>query len=306
MGKRRKPLTTDTLFSLLIVVPSVVLVGIFVYGFIGWTGIVSLVKWNSVNPDFTFVGLRNYVSLFDSFRFQSDLRNMIFFSILFIAGVIVLGQGIALLLEARIKGKWLFRNIFLFPMAMSFVVTGVVWRWLFNPQSGINLFLSKFGIAPGWYTDISIFPGWKWFKVEFGLPVALIPVLVAAIWQMTGFSLAMYVAGLGNVPEELKEAASIDGASKWKIMTKVLIPQLRPITFGLVLIMFQISLKIFDLVYTMTGSGPNFVTDMPAVYMYETTFRNNYYAEGAAISMIMLLIVMIFIIPYLSRQRGED
>lgn len=304
-GKRRKPISTDTLYSLLIVVPSVLLVGIFVYVFIGWTGVVSLVKWNSVKPDFTFVGLQNYITLFESFRFQSDLRNMIFFSIFFIFGVIITGQGIALLLESKIKGKGLFRNIFLFPMAMSFVVTGVVWRWIFNPESGINLFLSKFGIAPGWYTDVTIFPGWKLFKIDFGLSVGLISVLVAAVWQMTGFSLAMYLAGLGNVPEELKEAASIDGASKWKIMTKILIPQLKPITFGLVLIMFQISLKIFDLIYTMTGSGPNFVTDMPAIYMYETTFKNNYYAEGAAISMVMLLIVLIFIIPYLSRRKEE-
>lgn len=289
----------------LIVLPSVLFVIVFVYLFIGWTGVVSLVKWNSLKPDFTFVGLENYKTLLESFRFQSDIRNMIFFSLFFIVGVIVLGQFLAILLEQNIKGKWLYRNIFLFPMAMSFVVTGVVWRWIFNPESGVNLFLGKFGYSPGWYTDITIIPGWSIFKIDFGLSVGLIAVLIAAIWQMTGFSLAMYLAGLGNVPHELKEAALMDGANKWQVYIKIIIPQLKPITFGLVLIMFQISLKIFDLVYTMTGSGPNFVTDMPAIYMYETTFKSNFYAEGAAIAIFMLLMVMIFIIPYMFRRKED-
>jgi len=229
--KKRKlkiSISTDTLFSLLIIVPSVLLVFFFVYVFIGWTGVVSLVKWNSVKLDFTFVGLSNYINLFQSFRFQSDIRNMIFFSLFFIMGVVVFGQAIALLLEQNIRGKWIYRNLFLFPMAMSFVVTGIVWRWIFNPQSGVNLFLKKFGVAPDWYTDVTIFPGWKLFKIEFGLSVGLIAVLIAAIWQMTGFSLAMYLAGLGNVSPELKEAAAMDGANKWQVAVKVIIPQLKP------------------------------------------------------------------------------
>lgn len=303
--RKNKSITLDRMLPFLIVLPSVLFVIVFVYLFIGWTGVVSLVKWNSLKPDFTFVGLENYKTLLESFRFQSDIRNMIFFSLFFIVGVIVLGQFLAILLEQNIKGKWLYRNIFLFPMAMSFVVTGVVWRWIFNPESGVNLFLGKFGYSPGWYTDITIIPGWSIFKIDFGLSVGLIAVLIAAIWQMTGFSLAMYLAGLGNVPHELKEAALMDGANKWQVYIKIIIPQLKPITFGLVLIMFQISLKIFDLVYTMTGSGPNFVTDMPAIYMYETTFKSNFYAEGAAIAIFMLLMVMIFIIPYMFRRKED-
>lgn len=290
----------------LVILPSLLLVIIFVYFFIGWTGIVSLVNWNSLKPDFTFVGLKNYTQLLESFRFQSSLRNMIFFSLFFIVGVIVLGQLLAIFLEQKIKGKWLYRNIFLFPMAMSFVVTGVAWRWILNPDSGVNIFLQKFGFSPGWYTNVTIFPGWKIFKIEFGLPLALIAVLIAAIWQMTGFSLAMYLAGLGNVSEELKEAAMMDGANKWQVYYKVVIPQLKPITYGLVLIMLQISLKIFDLVYTMTGSGPNFVTDMPAVYMYETTFKSNFYSEGASIAIMMLMMVMVFIIPYILNRKEES
>nr|WP_213586773.1 sugar ABC transporter permease [Paenibacillus sp. J2TS4] len=303
--RRRKRRSLEKWLPLLVVLPSVLLVFIFVYLFIGWTTVVSFVSWNSLKPDFTFVGLKNYAQLFDSFRFQSSLRNMIFFSLFFIVGVVVLGQILAIFLEQKLAGKWLYRNIFLFPMAMSFVVTGVAWRWILNPDSGINLLLQKVGLSPGWYTDVTIFPGWSIFKIEFGLPLALVAVLIAAIWQMTGFSLAMYLAGLGNVPEELKEAAMIDGAGTWKMYYKVILPQLKPITYGVVLIMLQISLKIFDLVYTMTGSGPNFVTDMPAIYMYETTFKSNFYSEGASIATIMLLMVMIFVVPYIFSRKEE-
>lgn len=301
----KKKISSDTLWSILVILPSLLVVLIFVYIFIGWTSVVSVVNWNSLKPDFTFVGLKNYTQLLDSFRFQSSLRNMIFFSLFFIGGVIILGQILAIFLEQKIKAKWLYRNIFLFPMAMSFVVTGVIWRWILNPESGVNLMLEKLGISPGWYTSITIIPGWKLSQIEFGLPLALIAVLLAAIWQMTGFSLAMYLAGLGNVSDELKEAAMMDGANKWQVYYKVVIPQLKPITYGLVLIMLQISLKIFDLIYTMTGPGPNFVTDMPAVYMYETTFKSNFYSEGASIAIMMLLMVMVFIVPYILKRKEE-
>jgi glucose/mannose transport system permease protein len=290
----------------LVVLPSIILVFVFIYLFIVWTGYTSLSNWNSIAPDWSFAGFRNYISLFKSFRFQSDLRNMIFFSFFFIIGVTGLGQLLAILLEQKIRLKQVFRNIFMFPMAMSFVVTGVAWRWIFNPESGINLFLKVFGLSPGWYTDTQIIPGWTLFNIEFGFPVAMVAVLVAAIWQMTGFSLAMYIAGLSGIPIEIREAAVIDGANKFQMYIKVILPQLKPITFGVILMMLQISLKIFDLIYTMTGSGPNFVTDMPAIFMYETTFKNNFYAEGAAISIVMLVLVMFFVVPYLFRSKGDS
>src|SRR5699024_6360136 len=144
------------MLSFLVVLPSILIVSLFVYFFIGWTGYVSLSNWNNLAPDMTFVGLKNFIELFTSFRFQSDIRNMIFFFIFFIFGVVSLVLLLAVLLEQKIRGKWFFRNIFLFPMAMSFVVTGVAWRWILNPESGINIFLEKFGFSPGWYTDTTI------------------------------------------------------------------------------------------------------------------------------------------------------
>ncbi|MDQ0298157.1 glucose/mannose transport system permease protein [Salibacterium salarium] len=304
--KRKKRISSDQWVALAFLAPSILLIAVFVYGFIGWTGYVSFSNWNTLTPDFSFAGLSNYLYLFSDFRFQADLRNTLFFTLFFIGAVIILGLGIAILIEKNLKGESLFRNIFLFPMALSFVVTGVVWQWLLNPSTGFNHFLKWFGIQPLWYTDTNILAGFQWGAIEFGVPVAIIAVVIAAVWQMTGFSLAMYLAGLRGIPDELREAARVDGASERQVYRKVVIPMMMPITVSVVIIMAHISLKIFDLVYAMTGSGANFVTDVPGVYMFETTFRGNYYAQGAAIAIIMLLLVAIFIVPYLWYNRKGD
>lgn len=302
----KKSYSSDQWMALAFLLPSFLLIVVFVYGFIGWTGYVSLSNWNSLIPDFSFAGLKNYVYLFSDFRFQADLRNTLFFTLLFIGLVILFGLSLAILLDQKLKGESIFRNIFFFPMALSFVVTGVVWQWLLNPSTGINLFLNIFGITPKWYTDTNILAGFQWGQIEFGLPAAMIAVGIAAVWQMTGFSLAMYIAGLRAIPDETREAARMDGASEFQIYRQIILPQLRPITVSVIIIMAHISLKIFDLIYSMTGPGANFVTDVPGVYMFETTFRGNYYANGAAIAIIMLISVAVFMVPYLLNSRKGE
>jgi glucose/mannose transport system permease protein len=305
--RKKRRLTIDHWLAMGFILPSIILIAIFVYGFIGWTGYVSMSKWNSLVPDFSFVGLKNYFYLFSDFRFQADLRNTLFFTVFFIGLVIVLGQFLAILLDQKLRGESIFRNIFFFPMALSFVVTGVVWQWLLNPSTGVNLFLKKIGLDSMWYTDTNILAGFKWGKIEFGVPAAIIAVVIAAVWQMTGFAVAMYLAGLRAIPDEIREAARMDGATEFQIYRKIILPLLRPITVSVIIIMAHISLKIFDLIYAMTGPGANFVTDVPGVYMFETTFRGNYYANGAAIAIIMLLSVAVFIVPYLiSSRKGES
>ncbi|GAF17788.1 beta-glucoside-regulated ABC transport system, permease component 1 [Bacillus sp. JCM 19046] len=304
--KKKKRRSTDQWTAIAFLLPSLILIGIFVYGFISWTGYVSLSNWNTLAPDFSFAGLSNYTRLFEDFRFQSGLRNTLFFTLFFIAGVIILGLGIAIMLDKKLFGEGFFRNIFLFPMALSFVVTGVIWQWLLNPSTGFNDFLAFFNIQPLWYTDTTILGGFQWGEIEFGVPVAILAVVLAAIWQMTGFSLAMYLAGLRGIPDELREAARVDGATESQIYRKIVIPMLRPITLSVIIIMAHISLKIFDLVYAMTGPGANFVTDVPGLYMFETTFRGNYYGQGAAIAMIMLVFVALFIVPYLWNNKRRE
>ena len=291
-GKRRVP-GADRVISLLLIAPSLIAIAVFVYGFIGFTAFASLTKWDNLAPDFTFVGLQNYSRLFDTVRFQIDLRNTVTFTVFFLVLCLSLGFMLAVLLDRKIRGEAIFRSIFLFPLALSFIVTGVVWRWLLNPGSaelgstGINLLLDTVGLGflkTGWYTDPKI---------------GIKAVVVAATWQMSGYVMAMYLAGLRGIPEELREAALVDGASEFQVYRHIIVPLLHPITLGAMIILGHISLKIFDLVVAMTGPGPGFSSDVPAFFMFDTTFRGNNFAQGAGIAVILLVMVAILIVPYL-------
>jgi glucose/mannose transport system permease protein len=286
------------------ILPSIVLIAIFVYGFIGWTTTVSLSKWDGVMPNYSWAGLDNFRQLFtqaggvSAKRFAIDLWNTLFFTVLFLVACVACGLLLAILLDQNIKGEGVFRTIYLFPMSLSFVVTGVVWQWIFAPGTasrlrGINALLHAVGLDAlrwGWYTDTTRIGPFH---------VALIPVIIAASWQMIGYTMAMYLAGLRGIPDELREAARVDGASEIELYRHIILPILSPITLSALIVLGHISLKIFDLVYTMTGKGPGFVTDVPGIFMFETTFQGNHYAQGAAISMVMLCMVALVIVPYL-------
>ncbi len=291
-GRWRFP-NPDRVTSLLLIAPSLIAIAVFVYGFIGFTAFASLTKWDDLVPDFTLLGLQNYARLFGTVRFQIDLRNTVTFTVFFVVLCLSLGFMLAFLLDRRIRGEAIFRSIFLFPLALSFIVTGVVWRWLLNPGSaqlgstGVNLLLDKAGLGflkSGWYTDPKI---------------GIKAVVLAATWQMSGYVMAMYLAGLRGIPEELREAARVDGASEVQVYRHIIAPLLHPITLGAMIILGHISLKIFDLVVAMTGPGPGFSSDVPAVFMFDTTFRGNNFAQGAGIAVILLVMVAMLIVPYL-------
>ena len=316
--------------SILLLTPSVLAIAVFVYGFIGFTGFSSLTKWNDLLPDFTFVGLRNYGRLFTEQRFQFDLRNTVLFTILFLAGCLVLGLLLAFLLDQRIRGEGIFRSIYLFPMAISFIVTGVAWRWLLNPgsaemgTSGVNLLFEKVGLGFlkwGWFTDPTIWyikpeTGFGQFLNSIGLSglttssvgisLAMTSVVLAATWQMSGYTMAMYLAGLRAIPDELREAARVDGASEWQMLRHIMLPLLQPVTLSAVIILGHTSLKIYDLVVAMTGPGPGFATDVPAYFMWDTSFRGNHFAQGAAVAMVLLVMVAILIVPYLVHSTRTE
>jgi glucose/mannose transport system permease protein len=276
------------------IAPSIALIAIFVYLFIGYTAFVSTTKWYGIEPDYTSAGLQQYVDLFGLPRFQADITNTIQFTILFLAACILLGFGAALLLDQRLRGTFFFQNVFLFPLAISFVVTGTVWRWIFNPNFGINLLLDEVHLGflkSPWLADTH---------------TALNGLVIAAAWQMSGFCMAMFLAGLRGIPDELREAARVDGASEARIFWRVVLPLMRPITLSAVIILGHISLKIFDLVYVMTFGGPGYATDMPSLYMFVATFRQNLYARGAAIATVLLVLVAMLIIPYLVWSMRQE
>jgi glucose/mannose transport system permease protein len=267
------------LVPVLLVLPSAVLVLVFVYGFIAWTGWLSLSDLNELSGRSPrFIGLDNYRRLLDHPRFQIDLRNTLVFSLIFIAGCLALGLAGALLLHSAVRLEGIWRTVYLMPMALSFIVTGVVWRWLMNPSSGLNLLFDGLGLGvlkSGWYTD----PG-----------VGIKAIALAAVWQLSGYTMALYLAGLRAIPRELYEAAQVDGGGPWQILWRITVPLLAPVTLSAVIILGHISLKIFDLVIAIAGpqGGPAFSADVPANFMFQTSFQANRFAEGAAVSMVLL------------------
>ncbi len=322
----------ERIIAVLLISPSVLAIAIFVYGFIGFTGYVSLSKWNNLLPDFTLVGFSNYQKLFANQRFQIDLRNTVSFTILFLFLCLVVGFLLAFLLDQRIRAEGIFRSIYLFPMAISFIVTGVVWRWLLTPGSsemgatGVNLLFEKMGLGFlkwGWFTDPAVWHippdsavgqflgqiGLGFLASPmFGVSAGVVSLVLAAAWQMSGYTMAMYLAGLRGISDELREAARVDGASELQIMWRIILPLLRPITLSAVIILGHISLKIYDLVVSMTGPGIGFSTDVPAYFMWDTTFRGNHFARGSSIAIVLLLMVAGLIIPYLvwsTRSEAE-
>ncbi len=293
--------TKEKWLAFLIVSPSILAVAIFVYGFIAWTTRVSLSAWRGMIPDYTFVGIKNYIELFvNNFRFSIDIRNTIMFTVIFVVGTLLLGLASALLLDQSLKGEGFFRSLFIFPMAISYIVTGVVWRWLMNPAqgsriSGLNLLFHSLGLdfLNSSYTAT---PVW-------GMAFIAIP----AIWQLSGYTMAMYLAGLRAIPDELREAARVDGANEFEIFRYIILPLLRPVTLSAMIILGHMSLKTFDLVIAVAGK--QLALDMPSINMWQTTFDAHLYGSGAAISILLLISTAVLIIPYLIfslRKEGQS
>ncbi|MBN1305501.1 MAG: sugar ABC transporter permease [Anaerolineales bacterium] len=280
----------DKYVAIALVTPSIIAVGIFVYGFIAWSVRVSLSAWKGLLPDYTWAGFQNYLNLFADPRFHIDIRNTLVFTIIFVFGSLILGLFMAILLDQGLPGENFFRNLFLFPMAISFIVTGVVWRWLMNPaegsrMSGLNLLFDKIGLdflINQWYTT----PKW-----------GMAAIALTAIWQMSGYMMALYLAGLRSVPEEIREAARVDGATELQIYSRIMLPYLQPVTLSAMIILGHISLKVFDLIIAVAGK--QLALDVPAIYMWQTTFDGLFYWRGAAIGTLLLLSVSVLIIPYL-------
>ena len=294
---RSKKVDKDTILAFLLVLPSIIAVFIFIYGFIFWSVRVSLSNWVGLMPNYEWAGLQNYIDLFKDPRFHIDIRNTIIFTMLFVGGCLFLGLILAILLDQGLRGENFFRSLFIFPMAISFIVTGVVWRWLMNPamgsrMSGLNLLFSQMGLdflVNKWHTT----PDW-------GIAAIAIP----AIWQMSGYTMALYLGGLRTVPDSLREAARVDGASEITIYRKIILPLLWPVTLSAVIILGHMSLKVFDLIIAVAGK--QVALDVPSIYMWTTTFDGQFYGRGASVGILLLISVAVLVIPYLYTSLREE
>ncbi|GAA2604509.1 carbohydrate ABC transporter permease [Paractinoplanes durhamensis] len=278
--------------GLLLLSPSLILLAVFVYGLIAWTTKVSLSDEHNARGSKGFVGIDNYKNLFTNDiqdRFTHSLKNLLIFTLVFLVGAMLLGLLWAFLLERGVRGEGFFRTVYLFPMAVSFIASGVVWRWLMNPlkgdgAGGLN---AVFGSL-----HLDFLQSTWWTNPDWGMASMAMP----AVWQLSGYVMALFLAGFRGIPQELREAAAMDGASTYRLYRNVIFPQLTPVALSALIILGHMSMKMFDLI--MSVSGPQWLTEVPAIYVWQTLLTSDY-AKSAAISIVLLLLVAVVIVPYL-------
>ena len=290
--RRRAPwLRGDTALAVLVLSPSIIAVAVFIYGFIVWTGYISTVKWDTVVEDYTSVGLQNWIQLLKMDRFRWNVRTLVLYAVGFMSQCIVFGFIIAVFLDQKIKGEAIFRTIVIFPFAVSGVVTGVAWRWLMQPTTGINLLLTNMGLGDfdfAWNAD----PKW-----------GILAITIAAAWQFAGYVMALYLAGLRGISEEIREAAKVDGAGTWALYRRIIIPLLMPVTFTALVLTGMGSIRVFDLVTIL--AGPALTTDTLAFHMYQSTFGQYRISLGATVGFLMIFLSLFLVVPYLRSMRRE-
>ncbi len=264
----------------------------FVYGFIAWTVYISFTR-SGVLPNYTLVGLAQYERLWSTPRWYVALQNLFVFSGLFIAGCMAIGILLAILLDQRIRIEGVIRTIYLYPMALSFIVTGTAWKWILNPTLGIEKFVQELGF-PGFSFDWLIDPH-----------MAIYTVVIAGVWQSSGYVMALFLAGLRSVDDEIIRAAAIDGAGPVRTYATIVLPIIRPVFLSSIIVLAHISIKSYDLVVALTNGGPGYATDLPATFMYSFAFQRSELGVAAASAVMMLVTVMAIIVPYLySELRG--
>ena len=270
----------------LVLAPSFVLSFLFIYGLIAWNGYLSL-SASRLLPNYEFVGLEQYVTLFESERWWVALTNLAIFGTLFIGGGMVLGLLLAILLDQKIRAEGVLRTIYLYPMALSFIVTGTAWKWILNPGLGLEKVVQDWGFD-GFTFDWLVNPD-----------RAIYTVVIAGIWQSAGFVMALFLAGLRGIDDSIIKAAQVDGASLPRTYWPTIIQRLRPVFFSTLMVLAHLAIKSFDLVVALTNGGPGFATDVPATFMYAMAFTRGQIGLGAASATIMLATVAAIVVPYL-------
>lgn len=276
----------------IVLAPTTIVMIVCMYGFIVWTGLLSLTK-SRMMPQWEFVGLDQYVRLFNNPRWHVAVDNLFIFLILFILIALVLGLLLAIFLDQKIRNEGVIRTIYLYPMAISFIVTGTAWKWILNPGLGIEKLVNDLG-----------FVGFE-FRWLVESDMAIYTIVIAAVWQSSGFVMALFLAGLRGVDDNLTKAAKIDGASTIRLYWHIILPLMRPVFFSAIVILTHIAIKSFDLVQALTGGGPGYSSDLPANFMYTYSFNRAQIGVGAASAMIMLFGVLAVLIPYLYSELRE-
>ena len=271
----------------LVVAPAFVLGFAFIYGLMLWNGVLSFTASRMLPNYEEFVGLAQYEKLFQMDRWWVALKNLGVFSVLYVAGSMALGMVLAIFLDQKVRAEGALRTIYLYPMALSFIVTGTAWKWILNPGLGLEKLMHDLG--------------WQSFHFDWLIQsdTAIYCVVIAGIWQSAGFAMALFLAGLRGIDDSIIKAAQIDGASLARIYWRIILPILRPVVFSTVLVLSHLSIKSFDLVMALTAGGPGFATDVPATFMFVMSFTRGQIGLGAASATMMLATVAAIVVPYL-------
>ncbi|MBP8270415.1 MAG: sugar ABC transporter permease, partial [Sphaerotilus sp.] len=253
----------------IVLAPSFILSFLFIYGLIAWNGYLS-VSASRLLPNYEFIGFQQYATLFASERWMVALTNLGIFSTLFIGLSMAVGLLLAILLDQKIRVEGVLRTVYLYPMALSFIVTGTAWKWILNPGLGIEHLMHQWGFE-NFTFDWLVNPDY-----------AIYTVVIAGVWQSAGFVMALFLAGLRGIDDSIIKAAQIDGATLPQVYWRIIIPSMRPVFFSTVMVLAHIAIKSFDLVMALTAGGPRFATDVPATLMHPMAFTRGQIWLGAA------------------------
>ena len=276
----------------LVVAPTFLAALVFIYGFMLWNAWLSFSS-SRMLPKYDWAGTAQYEKLFANDRWWVAAENLLLFGGLFIIICLVLGLMLAIFLDQKIRAEGAIRTIYLYPMALSFIVTGTAWKWILNPELGIQRMVREMG--------------WESFTFDWlvNTDMAIYTIVIAGVWQSSGFVMALCLAGLRGVDDNIIKAAQVDGAKMPLIYRKIIIPGLRPVFFSALIVLTHIAIKSFDLIVALTGGGPGYATDVPATFMYTYAFTRGQIGLGSAASMMMLMAVIAIIVPYLYSELRE-
>jgi glucose/mannose transport system permease protein len=256
-----------------------------------WTIVYSFTN-SRLLPRANFIGFEQYERLWDAPRWIISIQNLAIYGILSLIFSIVIGFVLAALMDQKIRFENAFRTIFLYPFALSFIVTGLVWQWILNPDFGVQSIVRSLG----WETFT--------FNPLYNSEIVIYGILIAGLWQGTGLVMCLLLAGLRGIDEDIWKASRVDGIPMWKTYVFIIIPMMRPVFITTLVIITSGIVRLYDLVVAQTSGGPGIASEVPAKYVYDYMFQAQNLGQGFAASTMMLLTVAIVIIPWAYLEFG--
>lgn len=263
---------------------------LYVAGFTAWTTWISFTD-STLLPQYGFIGFKHYERLLNTRLWQVAYANLVVYGVCFIVLTAAVGLLLAILIDQKLRAENLMRTIYLYPMALSFVVTGTVWAWLLNPGIGVQKFVRGLG--------------WESFRFDWLVDreMAIYTVVIAGVWQASGFAMALFLAGLRSLDADLYKAAQIDGASPTRMYLRIMVPAMWPVALAVLVILLQFAIKTYELVRALTAGGPGIATTLPTMVVYDYMFQRSQMGAGSAAAVMLLLSLLVIVVPYAVWRR---